>query len=528
MGVPEYVYQEGIKQGCTMEAFCALLAQLQEESAFNPYNLEDTANKKLGMSDQEYVRAVDNGSYTNFVNDDFGFGLFQVTYHTRKRQFLEWMKAKGLSIGNTEGQVAFIWYEMKKDFPGIWEMMKSSHDLYELTKKLLYTWENPLEKEKNLERRYEYAKQWMNKLGSGRNTSISNGGGRMTKNEAIEKVLNIARSEIGYHEQGDNITKYAAEMDQTDWYNGPKNGFPYCDVFYDWLFKKAFGDQLGREMICQPAKSAGAGCLFSAQYYKQHGRWTNVAEPGAQIFFSYSPGEYSHTGIVESVNGGTVTTIEGNTSDSVGRRQYPVGSSNIVGYGIPRWELATGSSSGTTPTPSVDPVPQPSGGGIIRKGAKGAKVRELQEKLIKLGFSCGPDGADGDFGNNTRTAVIEFQKKAFPNEPVEWDGEVGPKTQAAIEKALAEKDKPVEEKPSGQASAVIQPTRELKAGEYVRFKGGPYYASPLSTTALNATPGRAKLISVRLGVKHPYRLQRIARQGSNVNGWVDADSIEFE
>jgi len=59
----------------------------------------------------------------------------------------------------------------------------------------------------------------------------------------------------------------------------------------------------------------GAGCLYSAGYYKQAGRWTSIPARGNQIFFSYSSGEVSHTGIVESVSAQQVVTIEGNTSD---------------------------------------------------------------------------------------------------------------------------------------------------------------------------------------------------------------------
>ena len=176
----------------------------------------------------------------------------------------------------------------------------------------------------------------------------------MTIEEAKKKVLDLARAEIGYHEKasnkdlddptansgGSNWTKYARDLDKTNWYNGVKSGFPWCDVFYDWLFYTCFGD-LGRKMICQPTGSLGAGCLYSAQYYKEAGRWhTNAPQPGDQIFFSYSAGEYSHTGIVEMVSGDTVTTIEGNTSDSVGRRTYNIGNRSIAGYGRPKWDLA--------------------------------------------------------------------------------------------------------------------------------------------------------------------------------------------
>jgi len=48
-------------------------------------------------------------------------------------------------------------------------------------------------------------------------------------------------------------------------------------------------------------------------------------------------GTIDHVGIVESVSGGTVNTIEGNSGDKVARRSYSIGSSNIYGYGVPAY-----------------------------------------------------------------------------------------------------------------------------------------------------------------------------------------------
>ena len=44
-----------------------------------------------------------------------------------------------------------------------------------------------------------------------------------------------------------------------------------------------------------------------------------------------------------------------------------------------------------------------------KKGSKGPKVQYLQQNLSFLGFST--QGADGKFGNNTKQAVLEVQKK---------------------------------------------------------------------------------------------------------------------
>ena len=178
----------------------------------------------------------------------------------------------------------------------------------------------------------------------------------MTKDEAIKAVIRLAEAEVGYHEKasnanlddptgnsgGNNWTKYARDLDAIpDYYNGQKNGYAWCDIFVDWCFFKCFGEEKGREMLYQPKQSAGAGCLYSAGYYKQANAF-HRSNPrlGDQIFFSYSAGEYSHTGIIVDVNGNTITTVEGNTSDSVGRRTYETSNRSIAGYGTPNWDLA--------------------------------------------------------------------------------------------------------------------------------------------------------------------------------------------
>ena len=64
------------------------------------------------------------------------------------------------------------------------------------------------------------------------------------------------------------------------------------------------------------------------------------------------------------------------------------------------------------------------GNRTLRKGSKGDDVRELQRGLIKMGFSVGKWGADGDFGGSTKNAVMAFQKK-YGLTP---DGVFGPKS----------------------------------------------------------------------------------------------------
>jgi len=46
-------------------------------------------------------------------------------------------------------------------------------------------------------------------------------------------------------------------------------------------------------------------------------------------------GSIDHVGIVVSSENGTVYTIEGNSGDSCRQRNYPIGDSEIYGYGVP-------------------------------------------------------------------------------------------------------------------------------------------------------------------------------------------------
>lgn len=67
-----------------------------------------------------------------------------------------------------------------------------------------------------------------------------------------------------------------------------------------------------------------------------------------------------------------------------------------------------------SPSPSPGPTPDNPTPNIIqrtlRKGMKGEDVKQLQEALINLGYDLGKNGADGDFGSATYSAVRAFQK----------------------------------------------------------------------------------------------------------------------
>ncbi|PXY39334.1 peptidoglycan-binding protein [Flavobacterium cheongpyeongense] len=70
---------------------------------------------------------------------------------------------------------------------------------------------------------------------------------------------------------------------------------------------------------------------------------------------------------------------------------------------------------------------------LISIGQKGQYVAELQQGLLEAGQSLPKFGADGDFGTETRNAVIGFQTDNGLNK---IDGLVGPETMGALDNKL--------------------------------------------------------------------------------------------
>lgn len=167
----------------------------------------------------------------------------------------------------------------------------------------------------------------------------------MIKNEAIKRVVNLARSEVGYRPYSGKRTKFADYLDGLgDVYNGKKSGYDWCDVFVDYLFIKTFGERDGMSMLYQEYRGLGAGCGYSANYFRRHGAFSKTPQIGSQIFYGVSGNEY-HTGLVVDVDSTYVYTVEGNIgggNGKVGEKKIKRTDGSISGYGIPKWSVVEG------------------------------------------------------------------------------------------------------------------------------------------------------------------------------------------
>lgn len=241
----------------------------------------------------------------------------------------------------------------------------------------------------------------------------------MTISEAKQKLVVWCNAQVGYQEGANNWNKYAEKWTQAGGWNAQNQ--PWCDIFVDCGFIECFGIDLASKLTYQPKGGFSALCSASANFYKNNGAWFSTPSVGDQVFFNVSGG-INHTGIVVAVTGGVVTCVEGNSSDAVRKNNYNLGNSYIAGFGRPNWDIF---SSNTTPSVSTGENTKPSAPEpekpktcfvtltlpVIEYGDTSMWVKLMQTALIGRGYNCGWYGADGEYGQQTKIALFQFQKK---------------------------------------------------------------------------------------------------------------------
>ena len=258
----------------------------------------------------------------------------------------------------------------------------------------------------------------------------------MTELELRSRVCAQARAWLGLRESDDS---YWPIMEV---YNSirplPRGYAMHRGDFWCAAFVSAVAHKLGLTRWIYPECS----CPKMVELYKAAGRWMEDDDytplPGNVIFYDWqdsgqgdNTGVPDHVGIVVKEDMGLLAVIEGNCSRAVSTRYLHVGDKFIRGYGLPNYAAAAAELTEGEPEDSDDPEisePELDDLPVLEYGCAGWSVCSAQGMLIAHGFDCGPDGADGDFGKNTRTAVTRFQRSMGLSET----GKMGPATWRAL------------------------------------------------------------------------------------------------
>lgn len=280
----------------------------------------------------------------------------------------------------------------------------------------------------------------------------------MTENALRAAVVEQARSWLGCHESDGShrpiIDFYNEHRRPGDYFMQYTN--PWCACYVSAV---GMAVAIAHSLNCKPYEiiPSSAACDPMIVQYKAMGRWVEddsyLPTPGDVIFYDWQDSGYGdntgstdHVGIVTDVDkvSGDITVIEGNKSDSVSYRTMQRNGRYIRGYGLPDYpryaETADEPQEGQgvivvdDPTPTPKPVTDTNVGGkisglpMLRQGMKGEAVRAAQFLLNGRYCSCGMWGADGEFGPQTKSAVLAFQRRTG----LEADGIIGPQTWAKL------------------------------------------------------------------------------------------------
>lgn len=255
-----------------------------------------------------------------------------------------------------------------------------------------------------------------------------------TVDKNIEKLILIAKNEIGYLEKKSNIqlddkTANAGSNNYTKYWRDIKpsyQGQPWCAAFVSWCFMKAFGLDKAKKLLKHwpyvycPTMSE----LFTLNSYPKIG----------DIVIFYHNGTFTHTGLVTAVIGDKFYTIEGNTSGASGiiangggvcQKSYYNSKLPGTKFCTPDYSLVA-SSTETTNTEGGSYMFTPE---TVKAGDKNTSVLLLQEILRARGFK----GKTGKALKLTWTADANtiYALKAYQEsrkEVLAVDGVCGPAT----------------------------------------------------------------------------------------------------
>lgn len=144
-------------KGFTDYAAAGIMGNLYAESGLLPKNLQTTYEYSLGMNDDQYTEAVDNGSYTGFVHDAAGYGLAQWTFWSRKEGLLKLAKQHNASVGDITIQLVYLWKELQEF--GIVEKLNNCNTVRDASNIMLLDFEKPYDTGKSVQDARAYYSQ---------------------------------------------------------------------------------------------------------------------------------------------------------------------------------------------------------------------------------------------------------------------------------------------------------------------------------------------------------------------------------
>ena len=488
-------------KGLNDYAIAGLVGNIYAESRLKPINLQNSCNNRLGLTDEQYTAAVDNGTYTSFAGDSAGYGLCQWTSSGRKQGLYNYCKGVGRSIGDIDAQLEYLWLELNNGYKSVLKALQSARTVDEAARVVMLKFERPADQSEAKQLvRVGYGLDFYNIYAA-----------KEEGDNMLDNILKVFESWVGYLEKASNKnledkTANAGKKNYTIFaqrykeYTGENyQAQAWCAMFVSCCFVEAVGLAKAKELLCGKLYSY---CPYGMNYFKNKGQLYTSPKKGDVVFFIRN-GVARHTGIVYKVSGNTIYTIEGNTSGASGviangggvcKKSYTVNSLMRFGrpnytaeaYNATSWVRTLQAAIGVT-VDGVAGAKTLAACPVLKKGSKGTVVELLQQRIgehFKIPVS---GGYDGSFGNGTLAAVKAFQKA----QGLDDNGSVDRNTWRALLCIETPKEKPKTETKTQTVKAESAKSRDnALAGTYKVTASSLYMRAGAGTkkTALTTLP----------------------------------------
>ncbi len=209
-----------------------VMGNFMAESSLRANNLQNSYEKSLGLTDEQYTAAVDNGTYTNFIQDKAGYGLYQATYWSIKESLLNYARANGKSIGDRDMQVDHFLKMMKEQYTAIWKVLTTAKTVREASDAVLLKFERPADQSEAVQvKRAGFGEEFLAKYGATtpvtpaedrpETEQLSATHAKYIHSTGTHYISNSGSDENGAYSGGQAGDQTGKEWRMRDWYNRP-------------------------------------------------------------------------------------------------------------------------------------------------------------------------------------------------------------------------------------------------------------------------------------------------------------------
>ena len=158
MSYYQQIYNRLRQNGITQAGALGILGNFDCESNCEPFRLQGDFSPYRTAS-KAYVQGLTNGSISReqFSRDAKGYGIYQLTYWTRKQGYYDYWKASGKAVDDAELQVDYAVVEMKRDYPQLFAFLCQTNDVFTATSRVCREFERPAVN--NIDARFAAAKR---------------------------------------------------------------------------------------------------------------------------------------------------------------------------------------------------------------------------------------------------------------------------------------------------------------------------------------------------------------------------------